>query len=155
FESRLLELILGDPLLGGGPGADGAGPARAVAPLPLLEFALERLWLKAVDRGGHEFTRADYDGLGGLGGAIAGHAEEVYHALPTRGELGADSPKLAERIFKGLVGAGNTRRPRARADLETETGAAAAAHKVIDYLVGERLLTIRSDPNNLTLAQVE
>src|SRR5262249_61935449 len=24
-----------------------------------------------------------------------------------------------------------------------------------DYLVGERLLTIRSDPNNLTLAQVE
>jgi formylglycine-generating enzyme required for sulfatase activity len=154
----LLERIWGDPLLSTSASATAtASPSspKASAPLPLLEFALERLWLMAVGRGAREFAHSDYDQLGGLGGAIAGHAEEAYQLLPASLQFGAESQSLAERIFTGLINSQGTRRPRPRGDLETESGNSALARRVIDHLVGERLLTIRSEPNNPAMAQVD
>jgi WD40 repeat protein len=154
----LLERILTDPLLpcGAAEAADSRGAsARAVTPLPLLEFALERLWLKAVERGRPEFTHADYDKIKGLGGAIAQHAEEVYRSLPASPELGSDCQHLAERIFLEIITPDGTRRPRPRGELEDLSGKPEHLRAVIDRLVGERLLTIRSDPNDLTAAQVD
>jgi WD40 repeat protein len=146
--SGLRERILDDPLLAAG----GAG-APADAPLALLEFALERLWLKAVGRGSSQFTHADYDALGGLGGAIARHADDVYE------RLGAPARSLAEAIFTALVTSRGTRRPRRRGELEEQVapdGAGRAeASRVIDHLVGERLLTLRSDPDRPGEAVVE
>jgi WD40 repeat protein len=150
----LLERILADPLLPGGAPAAGA-PPRAATPLPLLEFALERLWLKAVGRGEPVFKHEDYDRFGGLGGAIAERAEEVYEDLPKHPELGPDSQQLAERIIRELITPDGTRRPRPRADLEAATGTPGHARAVIDHLVGERLLTIRSDADNLAEARVD
>jgi hypothetical protein len=121
----------------------------------LLEFALERLWLKAVERGSYDFTHADYDRLGGLGGAIAQHAEEVYQSLATIRELGRDPQRLAEQIFTSVISSQGTRRPRARDELEAETHDQAHARRVIDHLVGERLLTIRSDYKNPSMGQVD
>jgi WD40 repeat protein len=149
----LLERILADPLLAAAPG-EAEGQAGA-APLPLLEFALEQLWRRAVDRGSQEFTHDDFDGLGGLAGVIARHAEAVYLSLPVRAELGPDAQKVAERLLVGVVSGGNTRRPRPRDVLETEAGGAEANGRVVDHLVRARLLQVRSDPNNLTVSLVE
>lgn len=49
--------------------------------LPLLQFALEKLWhLRDVDAG--TITQAALDSLGGVAGALARHADEVVAALP-------------------------------------------------------------------------
>jgi WD40 repeat protein len=154
-EQSLLDRILRDPLLMGSPEGRERELAQAEAPLPLLEFALERLWLKTVRRGSQEFRHEDFDQLGGLGGAVAQHADEVYQNLPLQPNLGLEPQALAEKIFTGVVSSSGTRRPRRRAELEEETGKAAEAKELIDHLVGERLLTVRSDPSNLSSSLVD
>jgi hypothetical protein len=145
----LLDRICADPLL-----ASDRGGASA-APLPLLQFALERLWLKAVEKGVTVFTHAGFDEIGGMGKAIAQHAEAVYQASATSTEAGVAGRTLAEQIITSLVSAQGTRQPRARDALQSETGNPDAARAVVDYLVGERLLTIRSDPEDITKSLVD
>ena len=48
--------------------------------LPLLAFALARLWEKR-DRENGLITRQAYKDIGGVGGALAGHAEELMERL--------------------------------------------------------------------------
>ncbi|WP_433479544.1 TIR domain-containing protein [Spirillospora sp. CA-142024] len=62
FEPGLVERIVGD--------AEGA-PGQ----LPLVEFALTRLW---ESRRGGLLTHEAYDEMGGVGGALAAYAEEFY-----------------------------------------------------------------------------
>ena len=155
----LLERMLSEPLLAKSTTNDKS-EAAPTAPLPLLEFALECLWLKAVDRGSQEFGHADYDELGGLVGAIARHADEVFASLPGRAGFAdeRDVQHVAELLFTGVVssrGATHTRRPRVRPDLEIETGNANLASRLIDVLVGERLLTIRSDATDLSRVRID
>ena len=145
----LLDRILADPLLA----RDKAG--ATAAPLPLLQFALERLWLKAVEKGVTEFTHAEFDEIGGMGKAIAQHAEAVFQASATATEFGAVGRTLAEQIITALVSPKGTRQPRVRDDLQAETGNPEAARAVVDYLVGERLLTIRSDPEDMAKSLVD
>jgi WD40 repeat protein len=116
----------------------------SISPLPLLEFALERLWLRAVERGSHEFTHQDYDKLGGLGGAVATHAEDVFQELAIRHDLRENPQRLMEQIMEGLVSARQTSRPRRRSDIETESGHVQQAQRMIDHLVAERLLILRA-----------
>jgi hypothetical protein len=132
----------------------GASP-RAGMPLPLLEFALQQLWLEAVGRGGHEFTHADYEKIGELGGAIARHANRVYELLPQSSGLGNQAQQLAQQVFTGIVDPRGTRRPQPRRGLENSTGNPTAARKVVDVLVGERLLTLRTDPADANASQVD
>jgi WD40 repeat protein len=140
----LLDRILADPLLARAEGG------LTTAPLPLLQFALERLWLKAVEKGVTEFTHAAFDEIGGMGKAIAQHAEAVFQASATATELGAPGRALTEQIITALVSTQGTRQPRGREALQAETGSPEAARAVVDYLVGERLLTVRSDPEDMT-----
>lgn len=149
FASGLLDRILADPLL-----ARDKGGLTA-APLPLLQFALERLWLKAVEKGVTEFTHTEFDEIGGMGKAIAQHAEAVFQASATATDFGAQGRTLAEQIITALVSTQGTRQPRVREALQAETGHPDAARAVVDYLVGERLLTIRSDPEDLTKSLVD
>jgi WD40 repeat protein/tetratricopeptide (TPR) repeat protein len=137
----LLTRLLLDPLLERG---EGAASDQSAAPLPLIEFALERLWIQAVARGSDVFTHDDYDRLGGASGAVALHAEEIYQELAARIDLGDAPQAMMERILTGLVSARQTSRPRRRSDLETESGSAQHAQRIIDHLVGERLLTLRA-----------
>jgi hypothetical protein len=148
FEAGLLDRILSDPLLA--PEAVGAA-----APLPLLQFALERLWLKTVERGATQLLQADYDAIGGLAGAVTQHAESVYQALAVRADLGPDPQRLAERVLTALVSTHMTRQPRRRDQFQEECGNPESARRMVDYLVGERLLTIRSDPDNLAAVLVD
>jgi WD40 repeat protein len=126
----------------------GVQVGEPTSPLPLVEFALQQLWLEAVrrDRDTQLFTHADYDRLGGLSGAIGTHAEKVYQELMQTPKLGPNPRELVETLFQRLVGPAGTRRPQPRNDLVTGTNDPQAAHWVIDRLVEGRLLTIRPNP---------
>jgi WD40 repeat protein len=150
----LLQRILTDPLLCNS--GNTTGEVRySTSPLPLLQFALERLWLKSIEHGDATFRHADYDAIGGLTGAITQHADSVYESLGSRGDLGPNARRLAEQLFTGLVSHRGTRRPRLRGELLEETGNATEARPVLDLLVAERLLTVRSDDEDLSAATVD
>jgi WD40 repeat protein/tetratricopeptide (TPR) repeat protein len=172
--ASLLQRILDDALLAGAsPEAESKkdgdkGEAQASpTPLPLLEFALERLWLKAIDRGSSTFSHEDYKAIGFLAGAVTRHADDVYQEMPRvlRPKLDQADPRhevdpqlVARRVLTGLVkllGPKYTRRSRRRDELETATGYPAVARLVIDHLIAERLLTVRGDPGALDAAHLD
>jgi WD40 repeat protein len=93
--------------------------------LPLLEFALTRLWEKQINR---ELTHQAYEEIGGVKKAIANHAEQVYQ------KLSETQKKQAERIFVQLVrpgeGTEDTRRVATRAEVGEENW------NLVSYLAG-------------------
>ena len=83
--------------------------------LPLLEFALAKLWDKRRDK---RLTHAAYEELGKVNGALAKYADEKYSQLTSKEQ------KQARQIFIQLIrpGEGNedTRRRANRAELGEE-----------------------------------
>jgi WD domain, G-beta repeat len=122
YEPGLVDRILVD--VGENPGT-----------LPLLEFALTLLW---EGQANGKLTHAAYGALGGVDGALARHAEEIYLHLP---EPDRDS---ARRLFVQLVrpgeGTEHTRRVALRADLG-ESG-----WQLAQRLTGTRLVVASRDP---------
>src|SRR5262249_3306878 len=53
---------------------------HASGALPRLQLAAARLW-EARDRGGRLLTEASYRSFGGVGGALASHADSVLEAM--------------------------------------------------------------------------
>lgn len=101
--------------------------------LPLLSHALLATWERSH---GGRLTVADYRDSGGISGAVAASAEEVY------AELTPDQQELARRIFTRLVhvsdAAASTRRRVARSELlELHAG----AQPVLDAFIEKRLIT--------------
>ena len=115
--TRLLDAVTGEP-----------------GRLPLLEFTLTLLWERQA---GGKLTHAAYEAIGGVEGALAGHAESVYNQLST------EEQQQARRIFIQLVqpgeGAPDTRRLARR----TEVGD--AAWPLVARLAGERLVVTSRD----------
>jgi hypothetical protein len=70
--------------------------------LPLLAFAMSRLW-ELRDRETGRLTRAAYDELGRVGGALAQHAEA------TLDRVGQGREEILREIFRNLVTAQGTR----------------------------------------------
>ncbi|MCP9293195.1 MAG: CHAT domain-containing protein [Planktothrix agardhii LY1] len=93
--------------------------------LPLLEFALTRLWEKQKNR---TLTHAAYQEIGGVKKAIANHAEQVYQ------KLSETEKQQAQRIFVQLVrpgeGTEDTRRVATRAEVGEENW------NLVSYLAG-------------------
>jgi len=78
--------------------------------LPLLEFALTKLWQKR-DQEKHLLTLEEYNKLGGLAGALDIHAEQVYHHRDFEIDSPIDKRKEKEqdwikKIFLRLVRTG-------------------------------------------------
>jgi hypothetical protein len=73
--------------------------------LPLLQFTLDRLFQQ---REGHNLTRAAYDALGGVQGALRGWVEDVYTGLTE-----ADR-ELARTLFLRLITPGDADQPPTR-----------------------------------------
>ncbi|WP_367648434.1 helix-turn-helix domain-containing protein [Streptomyces sp. CNQ-509] len=113
--------------------------ADAPGGLPLLSHVLLETWRR---RRGKVLTMAGYQAAGGLGGAIATTAEEVY-ATFTEGQKAA-----ARRVLLRLVAPGegtpDTRRPAQRTELEVTADGQETAH-VLEQLVRARLLTLDDD----------
>jgi WD40 repeat protein len=104
--------------------------------LPLLAFALARLWGRR-DRDNGLLTRRAYIDIGGVGGALARHAEGTLE------RLGANRLPIVRELFRNLVTAEGTRAVREWVELlsvfeETQRG---SAEQVLRELVDARLLT--------------
>lgn len=123
--ARLLEEVEGEP---------GA--------LPLMSHALLETWHR---RKGRTLTEAAYEAAGGLQGAIARTAEDVFTAMsPEQADL---TRAVLLRLIAPGDGKPDTRRPVDRSELdfadEANTGA------VLDKLAGARLLTLDGDTVDL------
>jgi hypothetical protein len=78
--------------------------------LPLAAFAVARMW-DLRDRDRRVLTRRSYEELGGVDGALAGHAEATLKAL------GNDRIPIARELFRHLFSADGTRLVRSARDL--------------------------------------
>ena len=124
FES---ESIVADMLaaLDGTPGA-----------LPLLQFTAATLW-ESRDRTRRILTRASYDAIGGVAGALATHADEVLRALTPAQQ------RLTRTLFQRLVTAEGTRAVVDAAELRALSPDPAEVQTLVDHLVGARLLAVQ------------
>ncbi|GAA1886747.1 WD40 repeat domain-containing protein [Actinomadura bangladeshensis] len=131
LEPGLADLLLREvsPPPGARPGA-----AHETGTLPLLSHALLSTWER---RRQGVLTIAGYRDGGGIEGAVAATAEEVYLGLDEEERL------VARRLFGRLVhiadDTGVTRRRVAERELGDE------ARDVLDLFVGQRLVTARAD----------
>jgi len=78
--------------------------------LPLLAFAVSRLWERR-DRERRLLTRESYEEIGGVGGALAQHAEATLEAI------GQERLHIVRELFRNLVTAQGTRATRQWDDL--------------------------------------
>jgi WD40 repeat protein len=102
--------------------------------LPLLAFAVARLWEKR-DRERRLLTRAAYDEIGGVAGALGQHAEATMQ------RIGAERQGIVREVFRNLVTAHGTRAVIGREDLLSALPDKTAAEEVLSQLVDARLLT--------------
>ncbi|MGW4378770.1 nSTAND1 domain-containing NTPase [Kitasatospora sp. NPDC004531] len=116
YEAGLVDRILGDL---------GSEPGR----LPLLAFTLAELW----DRQQHGVIgHAAYEELGGVGEALARHAEQLWTGSLTEDEQHAARALLVQLVQPGGDGTAPTRRTAARSDLNDS-----------QWRIAQRLLTTR------------
>ncbi|WP_437728212.1 nSTAND1 domain-containing NTPase [Sorangium sp. So ce861] len=127
--------------------------------LPLLEFALTRIW-EAMRRG--QDAAAALEEIGGVGGALAGQARDIYD------KLDAGQKAVARRVFLELVQfgeghwtedrgeAGETRRRRALSELVAKGEAPDVVREVLRQFShpGARLVTLAADESANLLAEV-
>jgi hypothetical protein len=98
---------------------------RRADQLPLLQHALNRLWLQATARGDAPVLRLeDYQAFGGLRGTIDHHAREMVAALPPQQR--AVVPALFRALTAGSGLADAVRRPTLFGELVRIAGAAEA-----------------------------
>ncbi|HET9794377.1 MAG TPA: protein kinase, partial [Thermoanaerobaculia bacterium] len=104
--------------------------------LPLLAFAANSLWERR-DRENGLLTRAAYEAIGGVGGALARHAEETLE------RVGKEKLPIVREMFRNLVTPEGTRAVRDVDDLFTVFPEAKRgdAEAVLKALVDARLLT--------------
>ena len=108
--------------------------------LPLLQYALTEVFAK---RTGNHLNLEAYQASGGVLGALARRAEEVYQELP------ADQQAIAEQIFLRLVNLGegteDTRRRVRYSELSTLVNSTETLQTVLDAFGKYRLLTFDRD----------
>lgn len=109
--------------------------SEAAGGLPLLEFALARIW--SARKNAPVISRTDLDSIGSLAGALSRHADAVIAALSESERLAAKS------ILLRLVSLDRTRARRAREELLLGESDSAA----LDALVRGRLVVARSVGN--------
>jgi hypothetical protein len=103
--------------------------------LPLLQFTAGVLW-DMRDSKRRQLTGASYARIGGVAGALAGHADAVLHALPT------GQQRLARALFRRLVTPERTRDIAELDELRTLSADAAEVEQVVGYFVDARLLVV-------------
>jgi WD40 repeat protein len=113
--------------------------------LPLLQYALTELYER---REGNVLTRAAYLALGGVSGALAGRAEEIYTGFSDAEQ------EAARQLFLRLVtlgeGVEDTRRRVDRSELGSIEVDQDAMAEVIDAFGSSRLLSFDRDPRTGT-----
>lgn len=106
--------------------------------LPLLQFALAKLWDARPPSG--VISRATLDGVGGVAGALAGHADTVLASMSD------GAREAARRILVRLVSVEGTRAERVAVEASTSKDEADA----LEALVRGRLVVVRDGPERPT-----
>ncbi|WP_170319891.1 protein kinase domain-containing protein [Polyangium spumosum] len=112
--------------------------SRAKSPLPLLQFSATALW-EARDRQQKMLTRVAYERMGGVGGALARHADEVVSGLS------APDQRLCRAIALRLVTPERTRAITTLRELVALGEEPAAVEAIVSRLVAARLLLVDTD----------
>jgi len=102
--------------------------------LALLSFTGSKLW-ELRDRQFHRLSRRAYESLGGVGGALAQHAEATLSAMPF------EQQGLVREAFRHLVTADRTRAVLSRKEMSQVLGGGPAAESALERLIHARLLT--------------
>ena len=105
--------------------------------LPLLQFAAARLW-ESRDQSRKMLTHLAYAQMGGVGGALASHADRVVS------DLGAQRQPLVRAIMLRLVTPERTRAIVPLGELRELSRDAAEISGLLDQLVAARLLVVSS-----------
>jgi hypothetical protein len=113
--------------------------ATSKGALPLLQFAATRLW-DARDRAKRQLTIQAYNGMGGVGGAFARHADEVAAAVPPQ------SQRLLRAIMTRLVTPEGTRAVVDHQELLELSADTGEVERILDQLVRARLILMHTDP---------
>jgi hypothetical protein len=111
--------------------------AATPSAFPLLQFAAARLW-DSRDKTAQKLTQAGYDGMGGIAGSLAVHADEVIAVL------GGRARKLLRAMFQRLV---TPDRTRAVVDLEELLPLGETPDEIrtlVNHLVQARLLVVQT-----------
>jgi WD40 repeat protein/transcriptional regulator with XRE-family HTH domain len=134
FEPGLVDLLLNDI------GAQGTGEPEPGA-LPLLSHALLATWER---RRGRTLTLDGYHASGGVRGAIAETAENVFND-----QLNQSQQELAQDIFLRLTelgeGTEDTRRRAALNELVRQSEGATQLRTLLNTLAEARLITLNED----------
>ncbi|MGA4956331.1 nSTAND1 domain-containing NTPase [Streptomyces lavendulocolor] len=149
LEPGLVPLLLRDAGLRDDPG-DPAGPRGAPerAPsgaLPLVSHALMATWQR---REGATLTVAGYEATGGIQGAVARTAEDVFARLYPAEQRALR--RMLVRLVHVADGAGATRRRTGRTALLEQFADAEGAAAALDAFVRARLITLDSDTVEIT-----
>lgn len=112
--------------------------AHSPGQLPLLQFALDKLWDKQSNG---VLTHAAYDELGGVGGALARYAEQEVWSRLSDGERQV-APGLFARLVRTDPDLPPTRRPVRTADLTDDEKALAQRLVTAGLLVTGRRDTV-------------
>jgi len=119
--------------------ADSAGRLGA---LPLLQYALTEMFDRCEDGA---LTLPAYREVGGVGGALADRAEQIYEA--TRGGKGKEATRqLFLRLVNVDEGIEDLRRRVRRSEVDSLEGHREAMTAAIDAFTRHRLLTSDRDP---------
>lgn len=130
FEAGLVSRIMDDV---------GSGSGN----LPLLEFALTKLW---EEQDGWSLTHVAYEAIGQVEGALARYADEVYAQLSEADQV------AARRIFTQLVRPGSRTEDTRRQAARTEIGD--GDWLIVQRLADARLLVTGRDPAGQETAEL-
>jgi WD40 repeat protein len=145
-----LEQAISAPALGAGVALEAGLLARMVADvldapgaLPLLQYALSELF---EQREGTTMTGAAYQRIGGVPGALAGRADEIFASLSETARV------TARQLFLRLVAGGDagpyTRRPVDLSELASLDVDQAALNECLELFGAARLITFSRDPRS-------
>ncbi|MCA9674758.1 MAG: protein kinase [Kofleriaceae bacterium] len=111
--------------------------AQTPGALPLLQFTAAKLW-DARDSARKMFTKASYQAIGGIGGALASHADAVLNKMtPT-------SQGLVRALFLRLVTPERTRAIISMKELDELAKDNAEVKRVVDQLAYARLVVVQT-----------
>ncbi|XXT24987.1 serine/threonine-protein kinase [Sorangium sp. So ce429] len=103
--------------------------------LPLLQFTAARLW-EMRDRGRRLLTRASYEAIGGVAGALASHADTLLAGMSER------QARLSRAVLERLVTPERTRAVASLGELCELPGDPGEIERVVGLLADGRLLAI-------------
>ena len=104
--------------------------------LPLLQFAASKLWEKR-DNVQKLLTHSAYQGMGGIAGALATHADATLAEMP------GPMQTLARALFLRLITPDRTRAIVSLSEL-SELSTGGEIQRLVDQLVSARLLVVQS-----------